>query len=192
MLRGLQEPLLDVGVRHRLLDFRFGHEVGPARLQRRETVRVPLRLLVRRLLLGEVGLRLCKSGLGPVHAGPVEGGVDLQQEVSLLHVLPFLHREFDDPSGDIGGDIHVRLGLYVARRGDVVDEIPQPDGLHADFDGATPLPLRGEKSHGREKSNHDDRDDRFLHPSQGPLFRDSADSPGDCTARAQGHVIGTS
>ena len=173
MLRSLEEPLLDLGVRHRLLDLRLGHEVGPPSLQRRETVRVPLRLLVSRPLLGEGRLRLRDAGLRTLDCRPEEGRIDLQQEVPLLHVLPFLDREFDDPSGDIRGDVHMRLGFDVARRGDIVDEIPQPDGLHADFDGATPLPLRGEKSHGREKSNDDDRDDRFLHPVQGPLFRDS-------------------
>ena len=192
MFRSLEEPVLDLGVCHRLLNLRLGHEVGPARLQRRETIRVPLGLLVCRPLLGEGGLRLRHPRLRPVDRRAEEGRVDLKQEVSLLHVLPFLHREFDDPPGDVGRDVHVRLGFYMACRGDVVDEIPQPYGLYADFECPTPFPLHGEESHGREKSNHDDRDDRFLHPVQRPLFRDSAGGPGDCTARARTYFIDTS
>ena len=181
VFRGFEKTPLDIGVGHRLLDLRIGHEARAARLQRRQAVRVPLRLLVGRILLGAAGARLRQRRLGPLHGGAEEGRIDLKQEVPLLHILPLLHGKVDDPSGDIGRDVRVGLGLDMARGGDLGHETPRAHLVDPDFHHAARFTLCGKVPHGPEHTDHDDCHERFEHPAPQPLFRD----PGRLRARAR-------
>ncbi len=72
----------------------------------------------------ELGLIEIDLALGLVELGFVGPAINHEQQVSFLHLGPFLKRHLDQVAGDHGDDVHGLNGLGLAGKVDVVGDFP--------------------------------------------------------------------
>ena len=73
---------------------------------------------------------------GPPDGGFELGGVDTQEDLTLHHIIPFLHVHLDHPAHHVGADVNRATGADVPAGCDGCHEVTRGYLLHANLDSS--------------------------------------------------------
>ncbi len=87
--------------------------------------------------LRQLGAQIVEAGAIAGDAGLVDGGIDLGEQIALLHQVADVRIDGAELAGDLGADIDIGLGLHVGDGGDAGLDIAEfhRRGLEGGRDG---------------------------------------------------------